>query len=32
VAEIYKWFTQGLDTADIQAAKVLLEGRADAPT
>jgi hypothetical protein len=26
VAEIYKWFTQGLDTADIQAAKVLLEG------
>src|SRR5215813_3432011 len=32
VAEIYKWFTQGLETADIQAAKVLLEGRADAPT
>src|SRR5215468_808624 len=26
VAKIYKWFTQGFDTADIQAAKVLLEG------
>jgi predicted ATPase len=27
--EIYRWFTEGLDTADLQAAKALLEGQAD---
>jgi len=26
LAEIYGWFTEGFDTADLQEAKVLLEG------
>jgi predicted ATPase len=25
LAEIYSWFTEGFDTADLQEAKVLLE-------
>ncbi len=25
LAEIYSWFTEGFDTADLQDAKVLLE-------
>jgi hypothetical protein len=25
LAEIYGWFTEGFDTADLQEAKVLLE-------
>jgi predicted ATPase len=25
--EIYHWFTEGFDTADLQAAKALLEGQ-----
>jgi hypothetical protein len=25
LAEIYGWFTEGFDTADLQAAKALLE-------
>jgi len=26
LAETYAWFTEGFDTADLQGAKVLLEG------
>ncbi len=26
LAEIYNWFTEGFDTADLQEAKTLLEG------
>jgi hypothetical protein len=26
LAEIYNWFTEGFDTADLKDAKVLLEG------
>ena len=25
LAEVYKWFTEGFDTADLKDAKVLLE-------
>ena len=28
LAEIYGWFTEGFDTADLKEAKVLLEGLA----
>ena len=28
LAEIYGWFTEGFDTADLREAKVLLEGLA----
>ena len=27
LTEIYAWFTEGFDTADLQEAKVLLEAR-----
>jgi len=26
LAEIYGWFTEGFDTADLKAAKMLLDG------
>ena len=26
LAEVYSWFTEGFDTADLQAAKTLLSG------
>jgi predicted ATPase len=26
LAEVYGWFTEGFDTADLKEAKVLLEG------
>jgi hypothetical protein len=31
LTEMYGWFTEGFDTADLQAAKALLEGWAAAP-
>jgi predicted ATPase len=31
LAEVYGWFTEGFDTADLQDAKALLEALAAAP-
>ncbi|MFN8492793.1 MAG: hypothetical protein U0350_34640 [Caldilineaceae bacterium] len=32
MAEVYNWFTEGFDTADLQAAQALLERLADKTT